>query len=131
MKAPLGELVVVVVVLVVVGAVVVVLVLVVVVVGKPNAICQSPANCCPVRTTFGTANDDEASSSTRWLAPDGEGRPTTALTTASSDPSPFGLHPVVGANLFFQLVSRRYERGPMILTSNRASRAGVTSSGTA
>jgi DNA replication protein DnaC len=25
----------------------------------------------------------------------------------------------VGANLFFQLVSRRYERGPMILTSNQ------------
>jgi DNA replication protein DnaC len=26
----------------------------------------------------------------------------------------------VGANLFFQLVSRRYERGPMILTSNQS-----------
>ena len=25
----------------------------------------------------------------------------------------------VGANLFFQLISRRYERGPMILTSNQ------------
>jgi DNA replication protein DnaC len=25
-----------------------------------------------------------------------------------------------GANLFFQLVSRRYERGPLILTSNRS-----------
>jgi len=24
-----------------------------------------------------------------------------------------------GANLFFQLISRRYERGPMILTSNQ------------
>ena len=26
----------------------------------------------------------------------------------------------VGANLFFQLISRRYERGPMILTSNKS-----------
>ena len=26
----------------------------------------------------------------------------------------------VGANLFFQLISRRYERGPMILTSNQS-----------
>lgn len=26
----------------------------------------------------------------------------------------------LGANLFFQLVSRRYERGPMILTSNQS-----------
>lgn len=26
----------------------------------------------------------------------------------------------VGANLFFQLISRRYEKGPMILTSNRS-----------
>ena len=25
-----------------------------------------------------------------------------------------------GANLFFQLISRRYERGPMILTSNQS-----------
>jgi DNA replication protein DnaC len=25
-----------------------------------------------------------------------------------------------GANLFFQLVSRRYERGPLILTSNQS-----------
>ncbi len=27
---------------------------------------------------------------------------------------------VAGANLFFQLISRRYERGPMILTSNQS-----------
>ena len=33
-----------------------------------------------------------------------------------------------GANLFFQLISRRYERGPMILTSNKVSGAGGTSS---
>jgi DNA replication protein DnaC len=26
----------------------------------------------------------------------------------------------VGANLFFQLISRRYEKGPMILTSNQS-----------
>ena len=26
----------------------------------------------------------------------------------------------VGANLFFQLIGRRYERGPMILTSNQS-----------
>ncbi len=26
----------------------------------------------------------------------------------------------LGANLFFQLISRRYERGPMILTSNQS-----------
>lgn len=26
----------------------------------------------------------------------------------------------VGANLFFQLISRRYERGPMVLTSNQS-----------
>ena len=25
-----------------------------------------------------------------------------------------------GANLFFQLISRRYERGPMVLTSNQS-----------
>jgi DNA replication protein DnaC len=25
-----------------------------------------------------------------------------------------------GANLFFQLISRRYQRGPMILTSNQS-----------
>ena len=35
-----------------------------------------------------------------------------------------------GANLFFQLISRRYERGPMILTSNRTSVPGERSSGT-
>jgi DNA replication protein DnaC len=29
----------------------------------------------------------------------------------------------LGANLFFQLISRRYERGPMILTSNQSSGA--------
>jgi len=32
-------------------------------------------------------------------------------------------HPEIdraGANLFFQLISRRYERGPMILTSNQS-----------
>ena len=44
--------------------------------------------------TFGSASDDEASSCTRWLAPDGDGRPTMALTAASSDPSPFGPHPL-------------------------------------
>jgi DNA replication protein DnaC len=37
----------------------------------------------------------------------------------------------VGANLFFQLVSRRYERGPMILTSNQGFASRPTSSGTA
>lgn len=26
----------------------------------------------------------------------------------------------IGANLFFQLISRRYEKGPMILTSNQS-----------
>ena len=26
----------------------------------------------------------------------------------------------LGANLFFQLISRRYEKGPMILTSNQS-----------
>jgi DNA replication protein DnaC len=36
-----------------------------------------------------------------------------------------------GANLFFQLISRRYERGPMILTSNQSLAAGVTSLATA
>ena len=36
-----------------------------------------------------------------------------------------------GANLFFQLISRRYERGPMILTSNQSFGAGATSSATA
>src|SRR5437868_7167583 len=29
-----------------------------------------------------------------------------------------------GANLFFQLISRRYERGPMILTSNQSFGSG-------
>ena len=32
------------------------------------------------------------------------------------------------ATLFFQLISRRYERGPMILTSNQSFAAGATSS---
>jgi DNA replication protein DnaC len=36
-----------------------------------------------------------------------------------------------GASLFFQLISRRYERGPMILTRIRASAAGGRSSATA
>jgi DNA replication protein DnaC len=36
-----------------------------------------------------------------------------------------------GANLFFQLISRRYERGPVILTSNQSfANWGGTSSGT-
>lgn len=33
-----------------------------------------------------------------------------------------------GANLFFQLIARHYERGPMILTSNQSSAPGATSS---
>src|SRR5262245_60324455 len=48
----------------------------------------------PDRPLVGNPNADEASSSTRVLAPDGEGRPTTVLTTALNDPSPFGPHPV-------------------------------------
>ncbi len=34
------------------------------------------------------------------------------------------------ANLFFQLVSRRYERGSMLITTNQTSRSGATSSAT-
>src|SRR5262245_6834613 len=47
----------------------------------------------PDRPLAGSASNDEASFRTRWLAPDGEGRPTTALTRALSDPSPFGPQP--------------------------------------
>src|SRR5262249_9139143 len=53
----------------------------------PNATCQSAANSSPVRAlpnpNPGSARADVASCSTRWLLPDGEGSPTTALTTAS------------------------------------------------
>src|SRR5262245_367163 len=38
--------------------------------------------------TLGSASDDEASSSTRWLAPDGEGRPTSELMIGSTPPQP-------------------------------------------
>src|SRR5262245_22704159 len=48
----------------------------------------------PDRPLVGNPNVDEAASSTRVLAPDGEGRPTTALTTLSNVPSPFGPHPL-------------------------------------
>src|SRR5262245_53811945 len=65
----------------------------------PNPTCQSAANCWPVSTVPpksappGNASADAASARTRWLLPAGEGRPTTALTTTSSDTSPFGPHP--------------------------------------
>src|SRR5262245_2878299 len=65
----------------------------------PNPTCQSSAYCWPVATVppnsspRGNPIADAASAKTRWLLPAGEGRPTTALTTASSDPSPFGPHP--------------------------------------
>src|SRR5215467_6258861 len=47
----------------------------------------------PDRPLAGSASNDEALSRTRWFAPDGEGRPTTALTRLLSDPSPFGPQP--------------------------------------
>src|SRR5262249_19443254 len=65
----------------------------------PNPTCQSLANCWPVpmvppvNSPCGNASADAASLRTRWLLPAGEGKPTTALTTPSSDPSPFGPHP--------------------------------------
>ena len=37
-----------------------------------------------------------------------------------------GYLPIDRAGAFFQLISQRYGRGPMILTSNRASAAGAT-----
>jgi hypothetical protein len=88
--------VVVVVVVVVVTPVVVVVLLVVVVVGvvPPNTACHWSANAWPFSPLIAATIADEASSSTRWLLPAGEGRPTTALTAPSSDPSPFGPHPV-------------------------------------
>src|SRR4029453_17259053 len=48
----------------------------------------------PLRPLAGNPNADEALFSTRWFAPEGEGRPTRALTAASNDPSPFGPHPL-------------------------------------
>jgi DNA replication protein DnaC len=36
-----------------------------------------------------------------------------------------------GANLFFQLISRRYEKGPMILASNQSFGVGARYSATA
>src|SRR5262245_16172467 len=48
----------------------------------------------PDRPLVGNPNADEASSKTRLLLPDGEGRPTTALTVASNVPSPFGPQPL-------------------------------------
>src|SRR5262249_33717700 len=67
---------------VVVGLVVVVIVVVVVVVVvggvAPNAVCQAAASCWPVPLVNEIA--DVASSSTKWLLPDGEGSPTSALT---------------------------------------------------
>src|SRR5262249_24986011 len=58
--------------------------------------CQSAENFAPVRVTAGSASAFEALSSTRWLVPDGAGRPTMALTAPAllRDPSPFGPQPV-------------------------------------
>src|SRR5262249_25313447 len=56
--------------------------------------CQSALNSAPVKVAFGSANAFEALFSTRGLDPAGEGRPTMVLTAASSDPSPFGPHPL-------------------------------------
>src|SRR5262249_15954695 len=81
------------VVVVVLGAVLVVVLVLVVVVPAPNTACQASANAWPLWPGRATI-DDVASSSTRLLVPAGAGRPTTALTAASSDPSPFGPHPV-------------------------------------
>src|SRR5262245_41063705 len=81
------------VVVVVLGAVLVVVLVLVVVVPAPNTACQASANAWPLWPGRATI-DDVASSSTRLLVPAGAGRPTTALTAASSEPSPFGPHPV-------------------------------------
>src|SRR4029077_7223313 len=48
----------------------------------------------PDRPLVGNPNADEASSRTRLLLPDGEGRPTTVFTVLSNDPSPLGPHPL-------------------------------------
>ena len=42
--------------------------------------------------------------------------------TSSLTAGEIGYLPIdcVGANLFFQLISRRYERGPMVITSNQS-----------
>jgi DNA replication protein DnaC len=41
---------------------------------------------------------------------------------SSTEVDEIGYLPIdrLGANLFFQLISRRYERGPMVLTSNQS-----------
>ena len=63
--------------------------------------------------------------SQRW-APLGEGRLEEKLKFYTTPRlliiDEIGYLPIdrVGANLFFQLISRRYERGPMILTSNQS-----------
>src|SRR5262249_20453226 len=51
----------------------------------PNAMCHWLANAWPFSPLSGNATADDASSSTRWLLPDGEGRPATALTVPSSE----------------------------------------------
>src|SRR5262245_49354651 len=61
---------------------------------QSNARCQKAENWTPVVPLGGITSADPASSRTRSLEPAGEGSPTTALTAASSDPSPFGPHPV-------------------------------------
>src|SRR5215470_16446960 len=56
--------------------------------------CQSAENSAPVRVAAGRASAFEALSSTRWLVPDGAGKPTIALTAPLSEPSPFGPQPL-------------------------------------
>src|SRR5262249_20586232 len=75
--------------------VVVLVVVVVVLVGgePPNPVCQSVDHWTPSWPATGTATADEASSSTRLLRPDGEGRWSVLLTRLSAAPSPFGPQP--------------------------------------
>ena len=72
------------------------LVVVVVVLAKqkpPNPACQSTYHCTPFWPAFHSARFDPASSSTRLLRPDGEGRWSKLLTRLSAAPSPFGPQP--------------------------------------
>src|SRR5262245_9930736 len=64
---------------------------------QSNALCHASEKSWPVKGGLafsGSASADAASSCTSWFAPAGEGRPTTALTAAFSDPSPLGPQPL-------------------------------------
>ncbi len=93
-------------------------------VGKSHLAVALGLKACEqgVRTLFTTAAGLLATLGKAWS----ENRLEEKLKLLSQPPllvvDELGYLPIdrVGANLVFQLISRRYERGPMILTSNQS-----------